>query len=297
MNYFGRNLNPDTDAGEAPLIVGRGWTPRGGSTVTLQWTGSPERISAVEAAQRLLKRETHVDMPDDGSPWVLRVTTPEDETRSQEEIDEPILDKWSMPGEETEKELWELPAIQAEFDKVKENGGASPFDQINFIRNAIESYISGQRKITPYIFPDSAEASKEEEPEQVLLTEKFIKGQVESFAMTWVPFEKHINLLARGVKAKWISVFVLRHTRIYADGANFKIEEYDDVLESVTTDQLKQREEIPNTLKFLLPEGSWIKKTPSVEQDDTVARNWHFVEEWLFVTGSEALEDLYKKVA
>jgi hypothetical protein len=80
------------------------------------------------------------------------------------------------------------------------------------------------------------------------------------------------------VEAFPVSQYVLRKTLIVPSNTNLR-----PALENVgkiftTTNQLKTSESIPTTLLFVLPEGVWLKRTPTVQQ--ITSDKWQALQEW-----------------
>lgn len=92
------------------------------------------------------------------------------------------------------------------------------------------------------------------------------------------------DLIIQGVETYTISQYILRRTGVVAlDWAGtFGIPNVGDFYE--TTADLSSEEEVPSALKFSMPSGQWLKRTPTVRQNKdgrwVSTQEWWHADEW-----------------
>lgn len=244
--------------------------PRSGWTFTRRWKGSDAALVDIATAEGLLGNRFVVTPADDGGDSILESTSI-DEAQSPTE---PLSDTWDLDGNDLEKELWELPWVRDVFDSIRDDKTGNPTDSpllvsnacINWIRKAIESFIRGDDKIK---FVDGVESP---------FTYAYLIQSIDMLGGHGTDIlYRLIAMYARGVKSFPVAQFVLKRTRVVADNYSEKAE-YDDIFKRRTTESLKAAYGIPATLIYFIPEGEWIKKTPSMKK--TGVRKWTLTEEW-----------------
>jgi len=278
-DYRGINLIQDPDR--------KAWNKRGGWTITRPFRGEQGQIEAAAAAAYAAGDSFEINPGPDGGPWELLIIYGAEETQSP---NEPLSDTWELDGNTLEKELWELPFIRDEFNSIRDNRAGNPTGDprlvsqacINWIRRNIEAWIRGDSKTITL------------DPEERDLTYAELRQNVLAYGFHEPAFNRLIHLLARGVKAFPVSQFVLRRTRIIANNFNVNNlkEIYSPVFKRWSTSTLKQREGIPSNIRFVLPEGEWVKQTPDIKQ--TTASKWTVTEEWWHADLWE--EEIYGKL-
>lgn len=219
----------DTITGE---VRGYSWNPRTGYQQIVVYTGTPAQIEA--AASTAIGNGYSVRyVPDsNGTYSTLEVTYGAAETQDPAT---PLSDEWSLVGNDLEKSIFEHPSVVAGQD------GWSASDKLRF-RSLAEAFSRGE-----YTSIDDL----------VDFTNR-VSG---SYAL----FDSVIAELAKGVEAYTVSQFVLRHSVVITSNSTIK-PALDNVGKVYTTSALESAENIPATLKFNLPDGVWLKRTPTVEQ-------------------------------
>jgi hypothetical protein len=86
-----------------------------------------------------------------------------------------------------------------------------------------------------------------------------------------------VNQMSLGVEAFTVSQYVLRRVLIIAANSSIK-PSLEHVGEIYRTAELVQAEAVPGTIRFDLPEGYWLKRTPTVDQMSL--DKWQITQEW-----------------
>lgn len=256
------------------------YDPTRGITRERPFTGEQSAIENQANLWIALGYRVRLDPGEDGAPWRVTVSFGGEESQPP---DEPIVDQWERTSNSLEKELWELPFIAAEFKRILYLSGGIAGDGISncaIIKTAIEKYIRGEPR---FLAP--------EETEETDLTFDSLRAAIEYVGGNMTVFARLIGLYARGVKAFPIPQYVLRRTRVVA--SNFTGKPVDsDVFTQVSTSVLKSRYDIPNSVKFNLPDGVWVKQPANISPGG--ANRTTFVEEWWHA--DEAEREIYGAV-
>lgn len=244
--------------GPVELRPAKSWDPRSGWSIVRRWRGEESVIAILADQYRAAGYRVEVDPSDDGSYDILRVQLGAEETQPP---DQPLADQWTLAGNDLEKSLWSLPVIRTEMDAC-ENTMA-----LAMLRADIEAMVRGETAV-----PDPQTPST-----TIDLTLDGLKSVVEELGMNWAPWLALITSLARGEESYSVSQYVLRH--VLTIGSNSTIKpSYDNVGRMYSTASLEAAEQIPSTLKFVLPAGFWLKRTPTVDQ--TAADKYQITQEW-----------------
>lgn len=249
------------------------WTPRGGFTIGRPFRGSQTQIQKAQVAALAARDAFDLNPGVEGALWEIVIYFGADENQP---ADVPISDTWELDGNTLEKELWELPWVRAEFDSITDDRTGNPTGDprlasaacINWIRRNIEAFIRGESKTTSL------------DPAEIDLTYANLISYGFSYGFHKDALIELVRLYGRGVKAFPVSQFVLRRTRVLAknyDRGNLT-DIYDDIFKRRTTSSLESSEAIPGDIRFIMPQGEWVKQTPDMLQ--TSATKWTLKEEW-----------------
>lgn len=263
-----------TGTGEAQRLPdGRMFDPRSGWTVTRRWRGSKAKIDDLAVTEALLGNRIVITPPDDGGLFILESAFADIEAQP---ADLPLSDTWELDANTLEKELWNLPFMRVEFDSIKDNRQGNPTGDprlssgscINWIRRAIEAFISGQEKIVTL------------DPEERPLTYAELHQDCLAYGLHEAAFLKIVHLYAQGVKAFPVPQYVLKRTRVVANNYSRSnlTDIYNDIFKRRTTSSLEAAEAIPNTIRFVIPQGEWVKQPPTMKQSSPT--KWTLSEEW-----------------
>jgi len=269
MNYAGT-----IDVVELPAL--KSWDPRSGWTITRRFRGSPAAVSVVASSWIASGNRVQIESAEDGSFDTLGVILGAEDTQP---ANLPLADQWSLVGNDLEKSLWTLPAIVAEMDKVS-IANTDHVHALSLLRTDVEAFARGETSVPDPQNPGST----------MDLTLSGLQTVVEALGMSWPVWLALITSMARGEEAWSVSQFVLRHTLTISANSSIR-PSYDGVGRVYSSSTLIGVEQIPNTLKFVIPDGYWLKRTPTVEQ--TAADKYQITQEWwhaesydLFIYGS-----------
>lgn len=254
MEYYG-----ETITGE---VRGYSYNPRTGWQQIVVYTGTPSQIEIV-SANAISNGYSVRYVPDsNGTYATLEVTYGAAETQDPAV---PLSDEWSLVGNDLEKSIFEHPNLLARQD------GWSSDDKLIF-RTIAEANARGDGQS---FIEQLADLEVRQDGAVVLLEE--IKDE-----------------LAKGVEAFTVSQFVLRHTTVITSNSTIKPNNSNvgKVFKTGSPSPLKNWQgsdveapditsdgiTIPDTIKFTMPDGYWLKRTPSVEQYGT--DKWQVTQEY-----------------
>lgn len=260
MSFFGVS-------GLVELPSAPGWDPRSGDIIHRRWRGTPTEIAAAKASLRTAGIRYQVEPTDDGGYQVIGAYYGAEDTQPP---GEPLSDQWTLDGNDIEKSLWELPAVRAELDKILITNYRDPIQLalmagLHELRPMMEAYARGEQKWTQ---PNGTEVD---------LTVGYIYGFVMTIGLDPAVLMPLLLSLTKGVESYTVSQWVLKHTLVIAANSTIKPSKT-NIGKMYATASLIEAESIPNTLRFDLPDGYWLKRTPTVDQ--TAADKWTISQEW-----------------
>jgi hypothetical protein len=246
------------------------WSARSGPILVRRWKGVPAEVDVVAQQATALGYDWDTDY--DGPYKILRVDYPENTDQS---VDTPLSDDWELERNLIQNDLWTMPEIRAEFEKL------SIFDDallaMNLIRKDIENLIDGQPYTNKPVFDSSGNLSEWEE--NVILSVSYIKANIEATGLNFEPFGQLIQSMAKGVRFRSISTWVL--TRDIVTQKRSQIIASDVGVNTIySTTNLKAIEQINDAdIKFRMPpDGYWLKIVPKVSKIEK--GKWRIHREW-----------------
>jgi hypothetical protein len=233
------------------LPSGRSWDPRIGFTIIRRYRGSLTQIQIVEANAKASNLRVQIEPDIEGGFGVVSVWYGAESTQP---ADVPLADTWELVGNDLEKDLWELPKVI---------NALAPFviSDRRQIKADVEAWLAGTLVVNGIPVTDWTDFCTRSE---------FTQSQND--VLTDLVTDR-----IRGVEAWTVSQWVLRRTLIIAANSTIK-PALADVGRVRSTTTLKAEENIPSTVKFDLPEGFWLKRTPTFTQ--TAADKWTISQEW-----------------
>jgi len=229
----------------------RSWDPREGWSIDRPWRGSPAaidvKIAALVAAGIRLTHEA------DDQAGYERVTAHLGAEDTQDDEVE-LTDQWTLVGNDIEKDLWLHPKVTAIFAAFLDGSGF-PTSQYAELKQDFQDVISGDKALDDLAWWAGASTD----------TKKFMRA------------------LLRGEESYTVSQFVLRNVKVVA--ANYSLKpSYSRVGKVMSGTTLDTVYTPPATIKFNLPDGFWMERTPTVEQvapdKYSITREWWNFDEY-----------------
>lgn len=195
-----------------------------------------------------------------------------------------ITSVWNILGNELEKDLWEKPEIKYIMDAVKAQGGTtSGAHGCVILRGAVDSYLRGN---TTYSYKDylGADFTINLTLDEILLLAtqltELAPGDVTPFNVS--NLSSLIESLAKGVEKFPVSQWVLEHTQTGPVTSSLR-GVTDNTNRVHTRDYMQNVQQVPTNKLSALPDGVYLKKTPSVMTEGdklTVKTQWWWAETW-----------------
>lgn len=250
-----------TGATYSELATGWQRDPRNGLSMVRSYHGKFDALSLLETSAAENGRRTMMDPQPDGS-YVLRVQYGAEDTQ---DTNEPLATVWELVGNDMEKELWTLPEVKRVMDIITTVHGKA------VIRKLIEDWVKGDVE------------AELDNGETLTLNEANIRSMANLYGITSTNDQTILielaNNLVQGVQSWTISQFVVRRTVTIASNAGDSLKPaYDNVNKVMDDATFNATESPPATLKFRIPEGYFLKRTPTVRQ--VAADKWEVVNEW-----------------
>lgn len=242
------------------------WDPRTGGGYTRRFKGPEVLLRSLAMTHKSAGARIEFTPPEEGGISELRATYGASDTQSPTE---PLADVWSIVGNDLEKDLWTHPKMVSECAKATDDvGGDSAATKLSIVRGEIEALVKGEREVTHDDGNTYALTA-----EHILLLHVANLGAGVNLT-TWQDF---IKTLAAGETSFVKTQTVLQHSLVIAANSSIRpaLTNVDCVY---TTAQLRIAENIPDTIRFDLPDGEWLKKAAKVEQES--ADKWRIVQEW-----------------
>lgn len=218
------------------------WDPRYGWQIGSRYRMPYDDLVLLEAEARALGRRTELDPDPQGSYGTLTVWVGAESTQAP---DQPLVDRWTLEGNDLEKSILEHPDVLAAFPDTDPQARAN-------LRADLDEVMSGDKTV------------------QAMLDATTVPEQQEMI-------NQLVNQMALGVEATTVSQYVLRRVLVIASNSSIK-PSLEHVGEIYTTAELVAAEAVPATIRFDLPEGFWLKRTPTVDQMSL--DKWQITQEW-----------------
>lgn len=246
------------ESGPEELAPARAWDPRYGWTLNPRFRGTEESLASTIANLKSAGVRFRIETEDDG----LCTITAEDNEKDAEPVE-----TWSLKGNDLDKSLWQLPQIQADWEKYRLSAEDRVSDKLK-IRSMVEAVLRGE---TEWTGTDGS---------TLPLDINVVLSAIESQGMDPALWRLLISSLADGVEAKPVSQWVLCRTVIVGPAQKIPGIHANVGKVFISTADLAQKEGVPTAdLPFDLPEGVWCKRTPTCAQSG--ANKWEIqVEYW-----------------
>lgn len=260
--------------GYAELSPIRNWDPRTGWSIVRRWRGKPDQIETLSLG--LINNGIRFEIEEERSPGgyrILRATYGLDQSQDPNVA---LSDLWDLVGNDIEKSIWTTYLVRNELKKLFDLNDVGKLGYLARFRADIEALVRGE-----------AITFKADTGEEITLTMDswFTSMSNLNTSRSWGldldVFKKLIMSLSTGVESFYMSQWVLRHRVLIARNSTIKPSTVNIDRIFPTTQILKDWESVPNNLPFDLPDGAWLKRTPTREQVD--ADKWQIVQEFWHV--------------
>jgi hypothetical protein len=201
-------------------------------------------------------------------------------------VETPLATTWGLGPNEFERDLWDHPRITTETDKFTALGFTNGNELLKRIRTAINSFVEGQTTVPSVLLNPDPSALDDGETTPITYEKIGIYlGQLSALGLglvadSWAAF---IQSRLRGTQAFMVSAYSLIRQQTWASEAVATVS-LANVGRVFTTAQLIAIEGVPTGLIFPLASGVWLKKTPTVQQQEDgryVATNeWWWAERY-----------------
>jgi hypothetical protein len=206
------------------------WDPTNGDTVVERYRGLDDDIRGLIPLFRAEGFKYRI-IPDGTGPWSTLELRAADALDGQEPTATELTTTWEMDGNELQKDLLTFSGMG---DTVAERAAAAARIEFEF------------KQIQANVFT--------------------VAESVASLTATYNATVAHLlRLKLLKVESYEISQFVLRRNTILPVKYDGKWS-ITNVMKQWTTAQLQAEFSIPETIKFNLPEGAWLKRVPSIRQ-------------------------------
>jgi hypothetical protein len=243
--FYGQNLSQGRDV--------RTFDPLNGWIIRRPFRGTPPQMALLRQELQNQKVRYEDEQSDGGYETVWAVFGAEATQPEQQEL----VNAWDLDGNDVEKDIWYHPKVVGLFF-----GGLALNDPPLLDQDGCPTdvYVQHKRDLDDLIAGTKVPSDLAWWPRAFITTKKFVRA------------------LLRGVTAYPVSEFVLRNTLRVAANYSPKLA-YDHVHKVFTTPTIKAKYSIPGTIKFVLPEGFWMEKTPRIQQ--RTGAQWELVREWI----------------
>lgn len=195
--------------------------------------------------------------------------------------DDLITTVWTCPGNMLEKDIWEMPKVQAAFEQVRSHYSATPDIgtlAVGLIRKLVEAWVAGE---TSFTFTNT---DGDEETETNLTPAKVrascIDVHMDSTHAGYIVQLMHS--LAKGTAKFPVSQWVAR--RVMTGPLTSSLRGVrTNVNRMVTSAYLTDVEGMPDNLLDGIVAGYWLKQTPSVDREGNllkVTNEWWWAEDY-----------------
>lgn len=255
--------------------------PRRGRTYTRLWRGTQQDVLEFGRVLTLEGMRFQIEPPKVGGWWHITAFY----SFQDEDPNAPMVDRWTLDGEDLELAVMEVPKTQQLLDAVGPNV-LDPLEKTAWRRvwrRMLEAYEAGTESLN-FKNPNTAVDETWDVTEKRLMTE-ILQCPIGPFTTDMQNrMEDLIGTLASGNKVKRILSWVLSRSLVVADEADLQISA-ENVGKIYTPDQLEAEQQCQSKIKTTLPQnGSWLKCAPIQTDLDNgkvqITLKWIWAEHW-----------------
>lgn len=255
----------------------RRYNPRTGEIRIRHWKGTPLEIAAIETQAKNLKYSYTTGW--DGAYKTVSVEYPETE---ENEPNTPLSEKWECDANLLQKDIWSLPAVQAELQKIggtiigqsalTQHGATEAADVRATFRNDFDAIANGREVRVQRIDATGALV----EGEETTVTLAMLLDIARIYGANRQVFLDLAMDISKGVSFYNVIQYVARHTKVTNQSSSIKAarENVGRMFTATTITAL-----FPQDVKFEAPtDGYWLKQVPTVDQIEK--GKWEIVQEY-----------------
>jgi hypothetical protein len=244
--------------------------PMRGRTLRRRFVGTPDQIDSLMLQAIVSGHQYERPPPTPGEPHELLVSYGPEELHANP--NEPLIDYWDLIGSDFDESIWLTPKVIAGFDKINSRPYENRPDPkiVATLRQVFEAFGRGESEW----IDDNGDGHT--------LTLEFVVKMATDKGME-LPFVVNLlGCLARGVDSHPLSRYILAHRIGLTKGSKWRWNPTNIGKVFISTAQLIEKEHVPeDAFPFDLPEGMWLKRTPTMRQ--TAAWRWEGEQEyWWF---------------
>ena len=261
--------------GAAELPSVSTWDPRTGDSLERRWKGRPTAIDGIEAQLRAAGIPFRREVMPNGGYNIITAIYGAAETQP---AGEPLADLWDLVGNDLEKSIWLCDDVRAELKKMASGLDVTRLAGLARLRADCEALARGDAITYDTQTGEQGTLTVEQWLDGITtyITPTYAQGNLN--ALNPLVFKKLLRSLSQGVEAFVVSQYVLRHRQVIAKGSTIKPSTANINKVYTNTLDMMDVEAVPNDLPFDLPEGVWLKKTPT--RDQVAGDKWQITQEW-----------------
>ena len=231
-------------------ILGKNWDPRTGWQSVVKYIGLPSDLNTIFETWRAAGARGEIEPDLEGKYHTLTVRLGYDPDSTPTA---PYSDLWSMVGNDLEKSLWESDLLQAAvFGTPTHAGMGLTADLLAQLKTDLESFLGGALSL----------------------------GEVRNLPATGdarTVIALYLTERLRGVESFPVSQYVIRRVTTFPKQLALK-PDLTRVGKMIRKATFASLEGMPSNVPFDLPEGFFLKRTPSAEQissdKSTITQEW-----------------------
>ncbi|MHC1762925.1 MAG: hypothetical protein AB9869_01280 [Verrucomicrobiia bacterium] len=253
------------------------WDPRAGESLERRWKGTPAAIDTIEGQLRAAGIPFRREVSPSGGYNIITGIYGAAETQA---ATEPLADLWDLLGNDMEKSIWLADEVRNELKKLGSALDPTQIAGLARLRADVEALARGD--VITYNSTTGEEGT--------LTVAQWLNTITHLIEPVWpgnpaalnpAVFMRLLRSLSMGGEAFIISQYVLRHRLIIAKNSTIRPSTNNINRVYTNTLDMTTAESVPTDLPFDLPDGMWMKKTPTREQ--VAADKWQITQEWYHV--------------
>lgn len=249
------------------------WDPRRGKQLIVTWWGRYDELAALADSAALDGRPVSMEPQTDHS-WVLRITYGGD---TDQPVDEALADYWERDSNDPEKSVWLIPKVVTAMNTITDFAARSA------LKKVVESFVAGDVEYSGangLVNISTLTAVRDVATAAGMTPDDWDKWDKTTTPPTGTGVIRALIYdMQKGTDSWPVSGYVLRRTVIVAPNAGSALKPVDSNNNKIlTTAQLTTLESLPAALKFNVPDGYWLRRTPRIAQQSN--NRWQIIYEF-----------------